>query len=104
MKASADADLVLRVLGESFSRRVLAVDPVTGKEREFELNYTLRFDARRGGGEEVLAAQRVSLVRDFVFDRDSLIGVSREQGVLENEMRRGAVEQMMRRLAAAASK
>lgn len=96
----ADADVVLKIPGESFDRRVLAVDPVTGKESEFELGYTLRFTARRGAT-VLLDDQSISITRDFVFDRDALIGKSREQAVLETEMRRDAVDQLMRRLAAA---
>ena len=48
--------------------------------------------------------QTVSLVRDYVFDTDQVIGKSREQNVLRKEMRRDAAQRILTRLSAALSK
>ena len=98
---AASADVVLTIANERYDRRVLSVDPNTGKEREYELSYAVDVNAVRNGGEAVLPPQTVTLVRDFVFDRDALLGTSREETVLREEMRRDAMQQIMNRLRAA---
>ena len=94
----AAADVVLSLESDHFNRRVLSVDANTGKEREFELVYVVEFRATRGSGESLLPSQRVSLLRDYVFDADAVIGKSREEDVLRQEMRRDAAQQILRRL------
>ncbi len=101
-KKGADATLV--IAAESFDRRVLAVDPGTGKSREFELVYNLNFRFSGRDGKALLASQALKLRRDFVFDDDAVIGKSREEGVLIEEMRRDAASQIMRRLSALSRK
>ena len=96
----ASAKAVLRLNGEMFDRRVLSVDANTGKEREFELAYQIAFDLTRSDGEELMPRQTVSLVRDYVFDPNEVLGKSREQAVLHAEMRRDAATQVVRRIAA----
>ncbi len=98
---SAGADASITVTSEQFSRRVLSVDPTTGKEREFELAYTLAFGVTRSGGESVIENGSVNLLRDYVFDPEAVIGTSREEEVLRDEMRREAARQLMRRIEAA---
>ena len=94
------AKAVLRLSGELFDRRVLSVDANTGKEREFELAYQIAFELTRADGEELMPRQTVSLVRDYVFDPNEVLGKSREQAVLHAEMRRDAATQVVRRIAA----
>ncbi len=101
-KKAADATLIIAT--ESFDRRVLAVDPGTGKSREFELVYNLSFSFNAREGHKLLAPQQLRLRRDFVFDDDAVIGKSREEAVLVEEMRRDAAGQIMRRLSALARK
>jgi LPS-assembly lipoprotein len=92
----ADASLLLS--GESFERRVLAVDPNTGKAREYELSYRVSYRMSRADGGVLLAPDTVNLLRDYVFDADAVIGASREEVVLRQEMRRDAVRQILRKL------
>lgn len=94
------ASAVLRVRDELFDRRVLSVDASTGKEREFELAYRVAFELIGADGEELLPMQTVSLVRDYVFDANAVLGKSREQDVLHAEMRRDAATRIVRRIAA----
>ena len=96
------AKAVLRLGRERFSRRVLSVDPDTGKEREIELAYSVAFRVVAGGdGEELMPEQTVSLLRDYVVDAGAVLGKSREENVLREEMRRDAAGQIARRLVAA---
>lgn len=96
-----EADASITVTSEQFSRRVLSVDPTTGKEREFELAYTLAFAVTRGDGTRIIEDGSVNLLRDYVFDPEAVIGTSREEDLLRDEMRRDAARQLMRRVGAA---
>ncbi|MCP5149673.1 MAG: hypothetical protein H6983_19265 [Ectothiorhodospiraceae bacterium] len=100
-KGQAGSDLAIFLRNERYHRRVLSVDPNSGKEREFELVYLVEFDARRGDGTVLVEPQEVSILRDYVFDPDAVIGKSREEEVLREEMRRDAAQQILRRLGGA---
>ena len=95
------ADAILDLSKEEFSSRTLSVDPDTGKEREFELSYSISFEFRKSDGTVLVKHQTVNLVRDYVFDADQVIGKSREQDVLRKEMRRDAAQRILTRLSAA---
>lgn len=97
-----EAAVVLSMSNPRYDRRVLSVDPSTGKEREFELSYTLDVSASTREGTALLAPQPMTLLRDYVFDRDALIGASREEGVLRTEMMRDAVQRVLFQLRTAA--
>ena len=99
VQAPGPARAVLRLSDERFSRRLLSVDPNTGKEREFELAYRVAFQLTDADGKVLVPKQSVSLLRDYVFDADAVLGKSREQSVLRDEMRRDAAGQIARRLA-----
>lgn len=97
-EATRDADAELSLTDEQMKRRVLSIDPRTGKPREYELAYSVNFQLVDAKGTALVRRQTVRLVRDFVFDVDAVIGKSREEGVLRTEMRRDAVQQIIRRL------
>ena len=94
----AAADMTLTVSGESTSRRVLAVDPRTGKAREFELAYALTYQASRADGTAMLPPQTVRLIRDYTFEPTAVIAKGDEETLIYAEMRRDAVAQILRRL------
>ena len=96
-----EAQVVLTILNPRYQRRVLSVDPNTGKEREFEIVYTVDISAVDKQGRTLIAPQPLSLQRDFIFDSEAVIGTSREEVVLQVEMRRDAVQQILYRLRAA---
>ena len=93
-----NADAILLVGRETFDQRTLSFDPNTGKEREFELAYRTTYRLQGADGRDLLPAQSVTLLRDYVFDADAVIGKSRERGVLHEEMRRDAAQQILRGL------
>ena len=92
------ADASVRVREEGFDKRVISVDAQTGKEREFELVYSVYFDASDANRSKVLENERVSVLRDYTLDADAVIGKGREEGVLREEMRRDAAAQLLRRV------
>ena len=73
---------------------------MTGKEREFELVYQVAFEVTGASGEELLAKQTVTLLRDYVFDPNAVLGKNREESVLHAEMRRDAAARIVRRISA----
>ncbi len=97
-RRAGDAQAILDVGQESFEQRTLSVDPKTGKEREFELTYSVEFGFKRADGTVLVKRQLVTLHRDFVFDPGQVIGKSREKSVLEAEMRRDAAQRILARL------
>lgn len=101
LRSAEGADVILTVGQETYDRRVLTVDPNTGKEREFELSYSIPLSARDGTGAVILPQQTLTLLRDYVFDSDQLIGASREESVLRGEMRRDAAQQVLFKLRSA---
>ena len=94
------ASALLQLRNERFSRRVLSVNPDTGKESEFELAYQVTFEVTGAEGEELVPRQTVSLLRDYVFDPNAVLGKSREESVIRAEMRRDAADRIVRRIGA----
>ena len=96
-----DAEVILTLSDPRYARRVLSVDPDTGKEVEFALTYSLNYRAVIVDGKTLLNSRRLVIHRDYVFDPNTVIGKSREQWVLRNEMRRDAIRQILFRLQSA---
>ncbi|MBI5462248.1 MAG: hypothetical protein HY941_08705 [Gammaproteobacteria bacterium] len=96
---SKDATAVLQILKNSGSRRVLSVSSA-GKVREYELYQTLEFKVRDAAGRELLAPQRLELTRDYLFDKEDVLGKSSEEEMLRRDMRRDLVRLAMLRLEA----
>jgi LPS-assembly lipoprotein len=101
LRSAEGADVIVTVGSEVYDRRVLSVDPNTGKEREFEVSLSIPVTARSGEGKVLLPQQTITLLRDYVFDSDQLIGASREESVLRLEMRRDAAQQLLFKLRSA---
>nr|VFK36772.1 MAG: LPS-assembly lipoprotein [Candidatus Kentron sp. SD]VFK40372.1 MAG: LPS-assembly lipoprotein [Candidatus Kentron sp. SD] len=97
-KKAANATLVLE--SESFDKRTLSVDSVSGKEREHELAYTVAYRVLATDGTELLPRQTVNLARDYLFDESAVLGTSQEESVLYREMRQDAALQIIQGLAA----
>lgn len=102
VSAADTAEVSLQASAERMERRVVAVDPRSGKAREYELVYTLQVRAWRPDGQVLLPEQEVRVIREYVFDPDAVLGMSREEAVMRREMQHDAVQQVLRRLAAAA--
>ena len=85
---------------ERLDRRVLSINPDTGKESEFEFVYQVTFRVTGAEGEELVPRQTVSLLRDYVFDASEVLGKDREESDLHAEMRRDAAARIVRRIAA----
>jgi len=102
--AGVKADVSVSVSGERFNRRLLSVDPGTGKEREFELVYTADVTVTRTGDNGTAQKHPIRLFRNYVYDSSQVIGTSHEEDLLREGLRREAARQIVRRLEIALSR
>jgi len=93
-----DAEAILAATSETFNRRVIAVDAETGRNREFEVAYTIDFKVTRADGTVLLKPQNVNLLRTLVLNEDQLLGALTEEQTLQKEMRADAVRQILQRM------
>ncbi|MGH8508413.1 MAG: LPS assembly lipoprotein LptE [Gammaproteobacteria bacterium] len=98
MGKAALAEAVVTLRDERFERRVLSVDPRTGKVREYELAYRVDLMVADAKGHSLLAAQSIDLIRDFTFDETAALGKSDEEQLLRQEMVQDAAATVLRRL------
>ena len=82
---------------------VYCFDAETGKVTEYELSYTVRFSMSRPDASELLAPQRVTRIRNYIFNPDTVLGNESEQQLLHREMREDALRQILVRLSAVAA-
>ncbi len=95
---AAQANAVLRLQSESFTRRVQAVD-ASGKAQEYGLQYSVVFSVLGPDGTAWLSNASVSTRRDLRFDEGAVLGAGDEQAQLQAEMRAEAVRGILRQLA-----
>ncbi len=93
----AQADAVLRLQAESFTRRVQAVD-ADGKAQEYGLRYSIVFSVLGPDGREWLSNASASAARDLRFSELAVLGSDDEEDRLRLEMRREAVRGILRQL------
>ncbi|MDX1434307.1 MAG: LPS assembly lipoprotein LptE [Gammaproteobacteria bacterium] len=101
MPGPADADVTIAVTSERYDKRVTAVDPSTGKEREFEIVYTVYYNVIRDNGAIIVPPKELKFRRDYVFDPATVLGDTNEEQVLREEMRSDAAYAIVRGLEAA---
>jgi len=89
---------VLNILREQSVSEVLSVDS-TGRINAYLLNYRIDFSLTGADGKNLLPAQSIKLQREYTFDRLNVLATERQAEFLQNEMRRDAAQQILRRLA-----
>lgn len=95
IQLSDTAPLVLQLQGETTGKRVLSVT-AAGKAREYGLRYVLHFSLRHEDGSVWLADEAVEASRDLRFDESAVLSMASEEARLRAEMRREAIEQLIR--------
>lgn len=95
----ADGRLVIRILQESRSARVAAVDR-NGKVIAQELHYRVRFDALGPGGRELLAPETLDLVRTFENPDVEVLGKQQEAELIYQDLTDEAAVRILTRLRA----
>ena len=94
------AQAVLEFTQETRMKEILSFT-VTGRVREFRLNYRVGFRVHDGKGNEYVPANVVALSRDITFNDSDVLAKENEEQLLYRDMQTDMVQQIMRRLAAA---
>ena len=94
----SQAEAVLELGREEFDRRVVSVDPDTGKVRELELTMEAGFAVRDKDGNLLSPYQDMFWQRDFVFDETALLGSTEQQQVIRQELAEDAAKTIVLRL------
>lgn len=97
----SQAGLVLRILGQSRSSRVVAVDRF-GKALAYALELRVRFDAVDATGTPLISPQAISLERTFDDNPDvAVLGKQLESEIIYQDLIGDAADQVLMRLRAA---
>lgn len=92
------ATATLTLAGEQIESQVQAID-ISGKVSDYLLNYSVAFSLTAADGQVLLPLQHIKLQREYTFDKLNVLAKELEDAFLRQEMRRDAVQQILRRLA-----
>lgn len=92
------AQAVVFLHDEAIDKRLLTVSSISGRQTEFELNYRVDLEVQKPDGTVLLEKQRISLLRDYLFDEMAVLATGAEDEMLRKEMFRDIVAQIIRRL------
>jgi LPS-assembly lipoprotein len=95
--SAADAKLILRILGENRTSRVVAVDSA-GRVLAYELNYLVRYDAVTPDGTQKVSAQTLELTRTFDNPDVEVLGKQLEEELIYEDFARDAADRILMRL------
>lgn len=94
---AADDIAVLTLFKENRSKRIVSVD-ARGRAREYTLTYAISFQVKAVDADFEIESQEVRIDRDFVFDTEDVLGNSREESKLYEEMQQDLVRLILLRL------
>jgi len=104
-----ESDVLLSISQDSFSKRVLSLDSA-GQANQYELSYRLNFSLikkikseNKEANEqlkvtELIPAQSITEKREYLFDANLVLAKADEENRLNNDMRKAAMLQLVRRL------
>lgn len=94
--AAADV-AVFKLFNERKTKRIVSVDG-NGRAREYTLTYAISFQVTAEDKEFSIESQFVQIDRDFVFDTEDVLGNSREESKLYEEMQQDIIRLILLRL------
>ena len=95
-----EADAILRIVGEAQEKRILSLSS-GGRVREFELHYRVSYRLTDRAGNDLAAPGQIDLRRDMTYDDTEVLAKESEELLLYRDMKKDAVQQMLRRLSVA---
>ncbi len=98
VRRRSDADLVIEIEDERFERRILSVDPGTGKVREIELGLLAHFTVRASDGKLLVPREPLTFQLDYVFDEGSLLGTVEQDNTVQQDLAETAATSLIFRL------
>lgn len=96
----SEATAVLNIVENETQTSVLTVD-IGGKVQELDIRQSIEFEVMSAEGQPLLGRQSVTLNRDFVFNKDDILGKEREWELISAELQRDVVNLSMLRIIAA---
>ena len=100
ISSRADAELVIDVDSEQYDRRILSIDPSTGKVREVEVALRTYFSVRTGDGKLVIPREAINWQLDYVFDEISVLGTVEQDAIMRIDLAETAATAVALRLQA----
>jgi LPS-assembly lipoprotein len=97
----AEADAILQVLAELRESEILSLSP-GGRVREYQLRYRVRYMVYDRARKPITEPGEIVLRRDYSFDDQNQVPGENEALLLYRDMQLDAVQQLVRRLQAAA--
>lgn len=94
----ANADLIVELEDERYERRILSVDPGTGKVREIELGLLAHFTVRSPDGKLLVPREPLTFQLDYVFDEGSLLGTVEQDNTVQQDLAESAATSLIFRL------
>ena len=92
-----EAQLTLHIVSEATDRQILSLSG-GGRVREYRLQYRVSLRAYDSKQQDWLAAEEITLRRDFSYDDTQVLAKEQEENLLYQDMRGDAVQQVLRRL------
>jgi len=95
--SAEDSVAVLTLSKELKTKRIISVDS-RGRAREYTLTYSISFNVKALTEKFAIEEQTVQIERDFIFDTEDVLGNSREESKLYEEMQLDIIRLIMMRL------
>ena len=93
-----EAQMLVSLSGERYQRRVLSVDPDSGKVREVEVQLRAVIEVKDDEGNILLPQEEMSWEQDFVFDETSVLGTGQQESFIRRELAENAARIIVYRL------
>ncbi|CRI64423.1 Rare lipoprotein B [Thiocapsa sp. KS1] len=95
--SAGEAKLILRILSESRSSQVVAVDS-GGRVLAYELHYLVSYDAVTPDGAQKVPGQSLDLIRNFDNPDVEVLGKQLEEALIYQDFARDAADRILMRL------
>ena len=96
VSAPEQAKLVINVLNEKASSRVLALSS-TGRANEYELSYRIDFELYDGEGNLLVEKKTIEIRRDYFNDQEDVLAKGNETNIIWSEIYRQTVRAIVDR-------
>jgi len=97
METADQAQIILQIVSEVQDKQILSLN-VAGRVVEYRLQYRVSLRVYDNKQQEWLAPQEITLRRDYSYDDTQVLAKQQEEGLLYQNMRGDAVQQVLRRL------
>lgn len=95
-----EAEAILVPVTQAYAKTILSLNSA-GRVREFRLRFTFGFRVTDRNKADIIVPQSVVIERDFPFNDSEILAKEAEEATIYQEMQADAVQQTLRRLAAA---